>query len=334
MRKTDKKSLSFGVSFVNATLSRVAVDERVVDTLLADCRIPKALLQVPGARVTLEQLARFTSSLILASGDEMLGYGTEPLPVGSRSMLLHWLITATTMEQVLERLENFFHIVNKGFSFHRVLDDEQIHLIIDPPYDDEPFVSDMFFLTHRIISWLRREIVPIRHLRFKWSKSIMAQDFRAVFYGADMSFDCDCASVSFSRSLLAKPVRQDQASLALLLEDLYFNVFQLHFETDSWAAEVERTIRDQLDALPTLPELAEAMKVKPYTLQRRLADEGTSYLTIKNHLKRDSAIELLINTDLTIEEISARLGFSETSPFTRTFKQWVGVPPSAYRDSL
>jgi AraC-like DNA-binding protein len=95
---------------------------------------------------------------------------------------------------------------------------------------------------------------------------------------------------------------------------------------------VESIISDKLHDLPTLPELASMMNVKPYTLQRRLADEGTSYLTIKNHLKRDSAIELLINTDLTIEEISAKLGFSETSPFTRTFKQWVGVPPSGYRE--
>lgn len=333
MRKTDKKSLSFGISFINAALSKVSLSSEVIDTLLAECRIPKALLVVPDARVTLAQLARFTSSLILASGDEMLGHGRASLPLGSRSLLMHWLMSARTLEQALERMQSFHQIVDKGFSFHSEVEGDQVHLVIDPPYDDDEYSADIFFVTHRILSWLTREIIAISHLQMKLPQPDMGHEFRAVFYGAPFSFGCDRASMSFPRSLLQQPVRQDQASLELLLEDVYFNLFQLHFTTDSWASTVEGVISDKLHALPTLPELAKMMNVKPYTLQRRLADEGTSYLTIKNHLKRDSAIELLINTDLTIEEISAKLGFSETSPFTRTFKQWVGVPPSAYREN-
>ncbi len=333
MRKTDKKALSFGISFIQGAISKTSLGVAEIDFLLSECRIPKALLQVPDARVTLEQLARFTSSLVLASGDEMLGHGRGPLPLGSRSLLIHWLVTAKTMAQVLERLESFYQIVDKGIGFHRSVDEEHVHLVIDPPYDDDEYVGDVFFVTHRILSWLSREIIVISHLQFKWPKPDIAQDFRVVFYGAPISYDCEHASMSLPRSLLQKPVRQDQASLELLLEDLYFNLFQLDFKTDSWSSKVESEVGDKLDALPTLPELAKSMNVKPYTLQRRLADEGTSYLTIKNHLRRDLAIELLINTELTIEEISAKLGFSETSPFTRTFKQWTGVPPSAYREN-
>jgi len=69
-------------------------------------------------------------------------------------------------------------------------------------------------------------------------------------------------------------------------------------------------------------------------VQRRLAGAGTRHLTIKNHHKRHSAIEILMNTALTIEEVSAKLIFSETSPFTRTFKPWAGVPPCVYRENL
>jgi len=332
MRKTDKKTLSFSISFIQMAMSKTSLDSTEIDALLSECRIPKALLQVADARVTLEQLARFTSSLVLASGDEMLGRSKGVLPLGSRSLLMNWLVTAKTMEQVLERLQNFHQIVDKGVGFHTELDDQQVNLVIDPPFDNDEFASDVFFVTHRILSWLCREIIAISHLQFKSPRPAIAQDLRAVFYGATMSFEAERTSMSFPRSLLQKPVKQDQANLELLLVDPYFNLFQLHFKTDSWASKVESEVGDKLDALPTLPELAKSMNVKPYTLQRRLADEGTSYLTIKNHLRRDLAIELLINTELTIEEISAKLGFSETSPFTRTFKQWTGVPPSAYRE--
>ena len=332
MRTTDKKALSFNVSFINMAILKVSLEPEVIDTLLYECRIPKHLLQVPGARVPLVQLARLTSRLITASGDELLGNGREPMPLGSLSVLIHWLVTAKTMEQVLERLVRFYHIVGKGPAIHTQVEGEQINLILESPYKTNRYLAEnTFFVIHRILSWLSREIIPINHIEFKYSKPDHAQDYRAIYYGAPISFDADETCMSLPKSLLQKPVRQDHVSLERLLKDLFFDLYLLEFKTDSWASKVANEINHKLDALPTLPELAKIMKVKHYTLQRRLTDEGTSYLTIKNHLKRDSAIELLINTELTIEEISVKLGFSETSPFTRTFKQWTGVPPSAYR---
>jgi len=334
MRTTDKKALSFNVSFINMAILKVSLAPDVIDTLLYECRIPKHLLQVPGARVPLVQLARLTSRLITASGDELLGNGREPLPVGTLSLLIHWLVTAKTMEQVLERLQSFNHILGKGPVVHTQVEGQQIHLILEPPYHTNRYISEnTFFVVHRILSWLSREIIPINHIEFNYSKPDHAQDYRAIYYGAPISFNAngDGTRMSLPRSLLQKPVRQDHASLEGLLKDLFFDLYLLEFNTDSWASKVATEINHKLHDLPTLPELAKIMKVKHYTLQRRLNDEGTSYLTIKNHLKRDSAIELLINTELTIEEISVKLGFSETSPFTRTFKQWTGVPPSAYR---
>ncbi len=332
MPTTDKKALSFNISIINKAISKVTLDPAVIDTLLYECRIPKHLLQVPNARVPLVQLARLTSRLITASGDELLGHGSEPLPLGSLSLLMHWLVTANTMQQVLERLECFCHITGKWPAIHTQVLGEQVHLILDPSYNTNRYVAEnIFFMVHRILSWLSRDIIAIHHVKFNYSKPDHAQDYRAIYYGAPISFNAKGTIISLPKSLLKKPVRQDHTSLESLLIDPFFELFLLEFKSHSWASMVANEINHKLEALPTLPQLAKIMKVKPYTLQRRLADEGTSYLTIKNHLKRDSAIELLINTELTIEEVSVKLGFSETSPFTRTFKQWTGVPPSAYR---
>lgn len=332
MATTDKKALSFNISFINNTISKVSLAPEVIDTLLYECRIPKHLLQVPNARVPLIQLARLTSRLINASGDELLGHGKEAAPLGSLALLAHWLVTAKTMGQVLERLESFYQIVGKGPAIHIQHKAEQVQVILEPASNTSRFLAENhFFVIHRILSWLSREIIAINHIELNYPKPAHAQDYRAVYYGAPMSFNGDEAILSLPKSLLQKPVRQDHASLKAFLLDPFYQLYLLEFKSNSWASMVANEINHKLHALPTLPQLAKIMKVKPYTLQRRLADEGTSYLTIKNHLKRDSAIELLINTELTIEEVSVKLGFSETSPFTRTFKQWTGVPPSAYR---
>ena len=38
------------------------------------------------------------------------------------------------------------------------------------------------------------------------------------------------------------------------------------------------------------------------------------------------------NVGLTVEEVSKRLGYIDTSTFCHAFKRWYGVPPSGYLD--
>ena len=43
------------------------------------------------------------------------------------------------------------------------------------------------------------------------------------------------------------------------------------------------------------------------------------------------AIKYLIETDMTITQISTELYFSDSSYFSRAFKRWTGVLPKYYR---
>jgi AraC-like DNA-binding protein len=77
------------------------------------------------------------------------------------------------------------------------------------------------------------------------------------------------------------------------------------------------------------PQLA----MTPQTLRRRLQDEGHGYQALKDALRRDAAIELLAQRDLTLVDIANRVGFSEASTFARAFKKWCGVAPGEYRQT-
>jgi len=81
---------------------------------------------------------------------------------------------------------------------------------------------------------------------------------------------------------------------------------------------------------PTLPEVAADLDVHPRTLRRQLADEGTSFRALLNEARSTLAVDLLCNVGLTVEEVSKRLGYTDTSTFCHAFKRWHGVPPSAY----
>jgi AraC-like DNA-binding protein len=81
---------------------------------------------------------------------------------------------------------------------------------------------------------------------------------------------------------------------------------------------------------PTLPEVAAELGVHPRTLRRRLADEGTAFRALVNEARSALAVDLLCSVGLTVDEVSRRLGYTETSTFCHAFKRWHGVPPSAF----
>ena len=339
MRYTAENSITISAAFAVAALEKVAIEDAKIDKLLQSCRIPKHLLKEPDARISLNQYSQLLTQLMRATNDEFLGHADVPLPVGTLALLLHWITPTKTIRHALQRYVKFYEIVNVGIRNRLQEDEDSFHLYIEQ-HDPStgllkpvrPYIAEFaFFGIHRILCWLRMENIPIQQICFQFEKPIYARDYRLMYYGAPVAFNEEFATIQFNKELLDQPVNQSISKVNTFLQDPNTNMLTQSFSYQSWATTVATTIRTQLDNLPTLPQLAEQLNVKPYTLQRRLANEGVTYLDIKNQLKRDAAIDFLVNTDLSIEAISLKLGFSEISPFTRTFKSWTGLPPSAYR---
>lgn len=68
------------------------------------------------------------------------------------------------------------------------------------------------------------------------------------------------------------------------------------------------------------------------TLQRKLKEEGVSYLQVVEEVRKSLAIYYIQNSTSSIKEISSILGYAEPSGFVRAFKKWTGETPSEFRD--
>ena len=77
--------------------------------------------------------------------------------------------------------------------------------------------------------------------------------------------------------------------------------------------------------------LAAALRMHPRTLQRRLLAAGSSYAALVTRLRHRQACAMLRDTELDIDSIALKLGFSERRSFTLAFRQWQGRTPSDYR---
>lgn len=95
---------------------------------------------------------------------------------------------------------------------------------------------------------------------------------------------------------------------------------RLERTSDFVGSAIERTLLSHARALD-LAEAARLLGVSPRTLQQRLHDEGTSLQTLLDEVRQRLAFRWL-DDGCTREEVSARLGYSESSAFRRAWRRW------------
>jgi AraC-like DNA-binding protein len=85
--------------------------------------------------------------------------------------------------------------------------------------------------------------------------------------------------------------------------------------------------------LLTPDAVAKALAVSRRTLSRRLADEGRSFRSILDDVRREFACALLQDRTLSTRDIAFFLQYSEPAAFTRSFRRWTGQTPRAFRNA-
>ena len=70
------------------------------------------------------------------------------------------------------------------------------------------------------------------------------------------------------------------------------------------------------------------------TLIRKLKQEGVSFQQILDEVRMERAAWYLRETPYPIEEIAERLGYADTTNFSRTCRRWFGAKPGEIRRGL
>jgi AraC-like DNA-binding protein len=77
--------------------------------------------------------------------------------------------------------------------------------------------------------------------------------------------------------------------------------------------------------------IASLLNLSSRTLQRRLAEQGTTFQEVVDRVRATRAKYYLVSEGLSIREIARRLGFSGAPTFHRAFKKWTGSTPERFR---
>jgi AraC-like DNA-binding protein len=81
----------------------------------------------------------------------------------------------------------------------------------------------------------------------------------------------------------------------------------------------------------SLEAVARQLGTSPRTLQRRLNRRGICFWALVEQSRFEIAGALLRDTELQVQEIATRLGYSTPGGFSRAFTRWAGCTPSDFR---
>lgn len=98
--------------------------------------------------------------------------------------------------------------------------------------------------------------------------------------------------------------------------------------------DTARILRYMLEnyATASLGELAQILNYSvPYCSKYIKSYLGQSFSQLQKQIRFQKATNYLINTDLSVDKISERIGYANPENFMRTFKKEFGVSPTRYR---
>jgi len=96
--------------------------------------------------------------------------------------------------------------------------------------------------------------------------------------------------------------------------------------------QVYRALRDALlCGRSSGNDVANALSMHRRTLNRRLQECGTTFQSVLDEVRCESARQLLCYSEVTLDDIAASLGYAGVSPFMRSFRRWTGLSPGRMR---
>nr|WP_315258227.1 AraC family transcriptional regulator ligand-binding domain-containing protein [uncultured Duganella sp.] len=246
------------------------------------------------------------------------------------------LLSCRDFGQVFEqtmRYEQLAHDLGRS-SIH--VDDDIAYYTWHSNYGSaQRHLADSVFAGIRTFSnWLAGITLPANDLQLMHDGGPpeLRDEYQRVL-GEVPQFNADANVASFNAMMLSWPVPNADVSLYLVLRQHAEQLLQQRAATQpAITQQVHAAIVSGLSSGQVrLASVADALKLSPRTLQRKLSEAGATFQQVLDQARFTLAKEYLQRPELGLVDIAFLLGYQEQSAFNHAFKEWAGVNPGAWR---
>ena len=313
-----------------------AIDAAGVDSnqVLTKIAIPPSSLLDPNARIPLEKMTQLWRQAVLKTGDEAIGLKVANfVQPTSFNALSFSLLVSDSLEDAWSRVKRFYTIISNALE----IDIEQgqyqsalcFNKILGNDYADEAI--DAFMATSYLMPMqVSHGLIKPTRLELERREPFDSKSF-ATLFGCPIKFSAPANKIYFSNSDLKQPFPSANRELAIKNDEAINSYFQAVSQGHFSKRVTEEITFAMTRGNPDRDTIAKIFHMSSRNLQRKLFDEGTSFSELVESVRKSLAVKYLRTGQLSIIEISFRLGFKDPSNFTRAFKRWYQVSPLQYR---
>ncbi len=293
----------------------------------------------PDARIPLELETALWESAAQATGDDAFGlHAAELVQPGTFDVVDYAIRTAPTMRVSLERLARYNRLVHDAAVFtllergplFRVEHAFRVSGAVQCRHSAEFSIGAVL----RVGEQITHSTIEPRRVEFRHAAPDSAATLAELerFFGTAPHFSGAVNAIEVGLDVVDRPLPAADPQL--------WRVMQRHAEallaarpvTQATSERVRQLLARSLgEGAASLAYVASELKSSERSVQRHLADEGTSFDAVLDELHRELALRYLADRKLAIGEVAYLLGYSEPSPFHRAFKRWTGLTPSEAR---
>ncbi|MBD9415196.1 AraC family transcriptional regulator [Pseudomonas sp. PDM16] len=283
-------------------------------------------------RIPLARQEALWEAFCTAAQDPLIGLRLgSALQVGHLDMVGALLMSCETLGEALEAFLEYYPIVGDGGEFSSCQEGDQLRLVYQPFYQvrrEERVEAVLASLLH-MSRWITGE--RIQPLELHFAHGPRGGEARYIeLLGCPLRFDADDNALVFDRAALATPLIQANALMREHLRGLADSLLE-RLGNQSLAVRVQQQLRAQ----PRWGKerIAEQLELSGRHLNRKLAEEGTSFKLLRDQVLHQMA-EQRLRESPRVAEVAEGLGFSDESSFAKAFRRWSGITPGQFRQGL
>lgn len=304
------------------------------ETLLDDTGLNLAELANPLFRLPLASLNNLFEKAIQLTDEPGLSVlmGLQ-MKLSSHGFIGFAAMTARNVREALDIAQRFVALRSSAITFRLEEDEKNAYFYIDQSRSDAPLGEAL--ITSLMVGFARMgEAVTNRPLLgradVRFAEPAYYARFRSVIPG-EINFNQPCNRLVFPRAYLDLPlIMADPVATQLAREQCERELISLS-QQHNVSTQVRALIQDEAAGFLSVEAVAQRLHTSERTLKRQLAQENTSYSEILEDIRKQQAITLLEERELSIDRIADRLGYSDVANFTRAFKRWTGETPGQFR---
>jgi len=324
------------VSFVNAISQAYARRDINPAAMLKQAQIPPSILKNPDGRVTALQFELASAAAMQELDDEALGWFERRLPWGSYGMLVRASMTAPTLGVALQRWCRHHNLLASSISLSMSEKDGVATLRLDEQTDlgalREFCIVSVLRNALGVACWLSDSRIDLARTTLRYAPPAHHSSYRVLFDGPSQ-FEAEANTLQFDALYLGLPVRRDEAALQRMLERALLLTVRPYRRDRLLVEKTRQLLHQDAATLRSAETLAARLNLSVRSLHRQLREEGSSLQAIKDAVRRELALDLLLRTSRPIKQIAERVGFRNEKSFLRAFKGWTGQTADAVRQT-